>query len=246
MVRIQLHGRFLVLIDDRVVDFTGPGRRGQQIVALLALRPGTPVPRARLISTLWPDSADSARAAANFTALLSKTRSAIAPLEVAGGGGCLSLALPAGAYVDAPAAESALHAAETAVARRDWRTAWTNALSALFVMQREFLVEFDREEWVMLHRAQLGDAYRRALCAYAEACLEIGGAELPSAQRSAVRLVESDPLSERHHRLLVRVHERRGDRAAALAAFSRMRSTLRDELGTAPGPDSERLLQSLL
>lgn len=246
MVRIQLHGRFLVLVDDRVVDFAGPGRRGQQIVALLALRPGTPVPRARLISTLWPDAADDARAAANFTALLSKTRSAIAPLELVGGGGCLSLALPADAYVDAPAAAAALHTAETAHTRRDWPAAWTYALSALFVMQREFLVEFDREEWVVRHRAQLEDAHRRALYVYAESCLEIGGAELPSAERSALRLVESDPLSERHHRLLVRVHERRGDRAAALAAFSRMRSTLRDELGAVPGPDSERLLQSLL
>jgi len=81
---------------------------------------------------------------------------------------------------------------------------------------------------------------------YAEACLCIGGAELPGAERSARRLIERAPLSEIGYRMLMQVLAARGDTAAALAVYDRLRRAVRDELGVDPGPEVRRLHRRLL
>ena len=52
-----------------------------------------------------------------------------------------------------------------------------------------------------------------------------------------------DPLSEQAHRLLMRLHYRRGDRSAALAAHARCRQILRDELSAEPSSETRMLAQ---
>jgi hypothetical protein len=49
--------------------------------------------------------------------------------------------VPRDSLVDVEVATSALHAAESAVARQDWRRAWSLALTERFVARREFLPE---------------------------------------------------------------------------------------------------------
>ncbi len=54
---------------------------------------------------------------------------------------------------------------------------------------------------------------------------------------------QDDPLREHAHRRLMRLHYLRGDRAAALAAYERLRELLGRELGTAPDRESRELAQ---
>lgn len=59
----------------------------------------------------------------------------------------------------------------------------------------------------------------------------------------AERLVTDEPLSEQAHRLLMRLHYRRGDRAAALAAYARCEQWLRRELDADPSAETRELAQ---
>src|SRR5207244_2379476 len=119
------------------------------------------------------------------------------------------------------------------------------ALTALMVARRGFLTEYD-EAWVEPWRAELDLVYERALACYAEACLGIGGTEVPGAERAARRLIERAPLSETGYRLLMEVLAARGDTAAALAVYEQLRRIVRDELGVDPGPAVRQLHYRLL
>jgi DNA-binding SARP family transcriptional activator len=243
-VRIQLHGHFAVESDGRSLDERLPGRRARLLVAYLAAHRSETVERSTLIDELWRPATPSAGATRVFDAVLSKTRTVLAPAEIRGRAR-LRLVLPPQALVDSDRAAAALHDAEAAAGRDDWQRAWAQALSALFVTQREFLPGFDAD-WVLRRRAEIQLAHARATACYAEACLELGGGELASAERCARRLVTADPLAERGHLLLMRALAARGDRAAALAVFAQLRRTLRDHLGVSPGPQVAALHQALL
>ena len=157
----------------------------------------------------------------------------------------MQLVLPAGSTVDLDIATTSLHSAESAVALRDWRRAWPAALAALCASRRRFLAEFEAP-WIDEWRRQLDVIYERALACYAEACLGIGGTELPAAERAARRLVVHAPLAETGHGLLMRALAARGDAAAALAAYDQLRQLLREELGVSPCPANQALHARLL
>ncbi|HYH31188.1 MAG TPA: BTAD domain-containing putative transcriptional regulator [Pseudonocardia sp.] len=244
MVRIQLHGRFAVVVDGRPVEQELPGRRGRMLVALLADPRRPLMDRAALLELLWHPEGPGPGAAATFTALLSKVRTVLAPAEIRGRGS-LQLVLPPGSIVDTAVAEAALHAAESAAARQDWRRTWAQALSTLFVTQRPFLPDVD-DPWADERRGSIAHAHRRALRCYAEACLQLGGGELAAAERCARELIVLDPHSETGYCLLMRALAERGDRGGALDVFGELRRVLRDDLGASPGPAAAAVHRSLL
>jgi DNA-binding SARP family transcriptional activator len=237
MVRIQLCGRFAVVVDGEPTESRLPGRQGRLLVAYLATYRVQPVERTVLLDALWPDG--GAGAAGALTVLLSKVRTLLAPAEIRGRR-TLQLILPADSAVDLETATTSLHSAESAVALQDWRRAWPAALAAQYVSRRRFLAEFEAP-WIDEWRRQLDVIYERALACYGEACLGIGGTELPAAERAARHLLAHAPLAETGHRLLMRALAARGDAAAALAAYGQLRQLLREELGglAVPGnPDA--------
>jgi DNA-binding SARP family transcriptional activator len=242
MVRIQLCGRFAVLVDGQPVEPRLPGRQGRLLVAYLAAHRAHPVERTVLLDTLWPEG--SAGAASTLTVLLSKVRVLLAPGEIRGRR-TLQLVLPANSVVDLEVGTTSLHSAESAVALRDWRRAWPAALTAQYVSRRRFLAEFEAP-WIDAWRRQLDVIYERALACYAEACLGIGGTELPAAERAARRLVAHAPLAESGHQLLMRALAARGDAAAALAVYEQLRQLLREELGVMPCRSTQALHALLL
>jgi DNA-binding SARP family transcriptional activator len=244
LVRIQLHGRFTIEVEEQAIEQRLPGRRARLLVAYLAAHPHSTLERSALIELLWQPEDPGPGAAASFAALLSKTRAVLAPAEIRGRGG-LRLVLPADTLVDAELAAAALHDAQAAAAVGEWRRAWTQALSAVFITQRQFLPEFD-DDWVIQRRSECRQLHHDATACYGEACLELGGAELPSAERCARRLITADPLAERGYRLLMHALAQRGDRAAALGVYDQLRHILREELGTIPSPTTSQLHHSLL
>jgi DNA-binding SARP family transcriptional activator len=241
-VRVQLCGRFAFVVAGREVHPVLPGRRARLVLAYLTTHRDRTTDRTRLLDALWPD-AERDSAAASLSAILSKVRSSIAPAEISGRG-TLQLRLPPGAIVDAERAVAALHEAESALAQQQWHRAWGPARTALLIGGRSFLAGHD-EPWIEPWRAQFDLLFQRALECYAQACLRIGGTELPAAERSARRLVERAPLSEIGYRLLMEVLAERGDTTAALATYEQLRRTVRDELGADPGPEIRRLHQKL-
>jgi DNA-binding SARP family transcriptional activator len=238
--RIHLCGRLVAEIDGARVESQLRGHQGRLVFAYLVLNRSRSVRRDELRQAIWeshpPQAADAA-----LSALLSKLRRAI-PLV---GRSDVGLALPPDAWVDVEAAGEAIHRAESAVARGDWTAAWGPARVVQHIAARE-LLEGEQAAWLDEHRRRLHGLYERGLEAAAQACLEIGGSELDTADRAARMLVDIAPYRESGYRWLMLTHERRGNRAEALRVYEELRNLLRDELGTAPAPATQELHRSLL
>lgn len=228
---VQLCGPFAVEFSGRRIDNLLPGRQGRLLFAYLALSRLQPVSRDSVMEALWGD-ARPADAGGALSALISKTR-AVVGADVLRGRTELSLTLPEPAHVDVEVALSQLHSAESAVALGAWRRAWAPSLSALFVARRTFLPEAEAW-WAEPWRRRLTDVRLRALECYAQVCLGLGGAELPGAERAGRELVDAAPFRESGHLLLMRALAARGNVAEALAAYERLRTLLREELGVDP------------
>ena len=241
--RVQLCGAFAVELAGRRVDQAFPGRQGRLLFAYLVLSRLERVSRDTLIDALWGDATPAAAGAA-LNVIISKVRAAVGP-DVLRGRTELSLTLPEPVHVDVETATSALHAAESAVALGDWRRAWTLALTAQFVGRRRFLPESDAA-WAESWRRRLAETHARSLECYATACLELGGPELPGAERAARELLGIAPLRETGQLLLMRALAARGNVAEALAAYERFRVFLREELGVDPGRALQDLYADLL
>jgi DNA-binding SARP family transcriptional activator len=241
--RVQLCGRFVVELGGRRIERDLP-RQGRLLLAHLVLERGRPQTRDRLVGALWGDRPPASGADA-LTALVSKVRGALGG-DVLHGRSELELRLPPGTVVDVELAETAAHAAESATALGDWSRAWSASLSAQIVAARPFLVEHDGPDWVDERRRELGDLLVRSLECYTRACLELGGTELAAAERAGRRLVRRAPLRESGHVLLMDALAARGNTAEALAAYERLRTLLRDELGVPPGALAQERHRALL
>jgi DNA-binding SARP family transcriptional activator len=231
--RVQLCGPFAVELGARPVESNRLSRQARLLFGYLVLCRPQPVPREVLVDALWGESPPPSAADA-VTVVVSKLRAAIGP-GVVQGRSQLSAILPEPALVDVEQALAAVHRAESAVVVGSWRRAWFAALTAQFVTRRTLLPEAT-QAWVETWRRRLADAGVRALECYTTACLQLGGTELPSAERAARELVAAAPLRETAHLLLMRSLAARGNVAEALASYERLRLLLRDELGTTPSP----------
>lgn len=241
--RIQLCGRFVVEWDGRAVEASLPGRQGRILLAHLVLRGPHPIGRDELIEALWPRNRPP-QAASALNVLVSKTRLVLGP-DALTGRSEVRIALPPHARVDVEEALAALHVAQSAAAQHDWTRAWPAAVTARSVAQRRLLPETDLP-WVNDWRQRLAVVHAEALECYAVSCLGIGGAELPGAERAARELVRLGPLRESGHRALMEALAARGNIAEALAAYERLRTLLRDELGTDPSRQLQQTHERLL
>jgi hypothetical protein len=123
----------------RRVDDVLPGRQARLLFAYLVMMRHQRVTRDALVEALWAGDPPP-RVGAALSVLISKVR-AVVGAEVLRGRSELSLVLPEPAHIDVETALAALHAAESANAVRDWRRAWSPALTAHFVARRPFLSE---------------------------------------------------------------------------------------------------------
>lgn len=233
----------VVRAGDRRLEDDLPGRQGRLLFAYLVLERRRPAPRDELVAAVWPDGPPAAPDAA-LSALLSKLRRVLGAERLEGRGSVL-LALPGDAWVDLEAAGEALHRAESAVAREDWRAAWGPARVVQHVTVRPFLAGEDAP-WIEERRRRLDEWHLRSLELVADACLEIGGSEVATAERAARALVERAPYRESGYRALMRALLRRENPAEALRVYEALRVRLREELGVAPSPATQALHRELL
>jgi DNA-binding SARP family transcriptional activator len=235
--RIQLCGRLVVRLEGRRVEHELPGRQGRLAFVYLVLARQRQVTRDELLDALWPQPP----AADALSPLLSKLRR-IVPLE---GRGDVRLALPQDAWVDVEAAREALHRAESAMAREDWAGAWGPGRVTQHVAARGFLPG-EELGWAAEQRRQLEELHVRALELVGRASLALGGTELATAERAARTLLEHAPYRESGYRLLMETHAARGNRTESLLVYDDLRRRLRDELGSAPSPETQALHRRLL
>ena len=235
--RIQLCGRLVARIDGRRIDGDLPGRQGRIAFAFLAVNRHRPVTRDELTDALWSETADSDR----LSPLLSKLRGVV-PLE---GRGDVRLALPGAAWIDLEAAAEGLHRAQSLVAQGDFAAAWGPGRVAQHIATRELLPGEDAP-WIAKQRQRLDEILVRSLELVGRACVEIGGGELETAERSARTLIDRAPYRESGHRLLMETLAAQGNTAEALLVYDALRLRLREELGVAPSAPTQDLHRRLL
>lgn len=231
--KVQLCGKFFVEIDGERVEERLPGRQGRLLFAFLAANRNRTLSRGELLDALWPDGRD-----AGLRPLLSKLRRVV---RLEG----FRLALPHDAWIDVEAAEEGVHRAESAIAQGDFHRAWGPSQVAMFIAGRTFLPG-EEAYWIDEERRRLGELYLRALEAYAQAGLGIGGTELAAAVRVGRKLTRREPYRETSYRVLMEALVHEGNEAEALRVYDELRTRLRDDLGVAPSPPTQELYKLLL
>jgi DNA-binding SARP family transcriptional activator len=213
------------------------------LLAYMVLNRARHVGREELIGSLWPANPPLSRDAALRT-LLSRLRSVLGRSALVGRDE-LNLELTEPAWIDTEAAESELGRAQDALDRGDARVAWALAQVPFNITSRGLLPGSEMS-WLEPRRRELVQVRLQALEVIGRAGLTLGGTQLGSVERASRALIDSEPYRESGYVLLMQALAARGNVAEGLRVFERLRTLLRDELGTAPAPDTiaahERLL----
>jgi DNA-binding SARP family transcriptional activator len=116
--------------------------------------------------------------------------------------------------------------------------------SAISLYRGEYLVEDLYEDWTMVERERLSNAYIDMLGRLAHYYSERG--EHQQSIRACYRVLEKDRCHEESYRLLMRSYSRLGLRGRALRQYRLCERILRQEYGSAPSPETRALCLSLL
>jgi DNA-binding SARP family transcriptional activator len=237
-----LEARLFGSLDLRLGDVPLPplgSARAESLLAYLLLHRDAPQPRQRLAFLLWPDSTER-QAQTNLRHVLHTLRRALPEADRFVEATPRTLGWRAGAplRLDVASFEEALgraaSAPETALA----------ALEEAAGLYTGDLLEGSYDDWVLERREHLRQLHLEALERLARLYEERGdpGRAVPHAER----LLRQDPLREETYRLLMRLHDARGDRARALRVYHACTATLERELGVQPSAATREVYETLL
>jgi DNA-binding SARP family transcriptional activator len=241
--RIQLCGRLSVEIAGAQVVDDLRGRQVRLLLAYLILHRTRQIGREELSAALWPFSAPQSQDAALRT-LLSRLRSAVGP-SVLTGREYLGLALPEPVWIDLEAAGAGVARAREALEAGDFRSAWALAQVPLNISGRGLLPGVEAS-WLESSRRDLEELRLETLDVIGRAGLGMGGSQIASAERAARALIAAEPYRESAYTLMMEALAVQGNIAEGLRVFDRLRTLLREELGTLPSPQALAMHDALL
>ncbi|MFJ1757477.1 BTAD domain-containing putative transcriptional regulator [Kitasatospora sp. NPDC088134] len=232
-------------VHDGVRDLPVRGPLARTLLAVLLLNADRPVPLDQLIDALWGEHAP-ATAEASLRNLVSRLRRTLDDQH----GQCLR-ATPAGYQLTLTADEldtrlfdAAIHRARTAHERHDHATVRTETTTALDLWRGEPLADLPELADRTPRCAQWREHRLHALEWRHDAELHLGNPQALIPGLTA--LTAEHPLRETFHLQLIRALAATGRHAQALTAYQHLRTTLREELGTEPGPAARELHRQLL
>ena len=115
---------------------------------------------------------------------------------------------------------------------------------AVGLYRGDYLIEDLYEDWTMVERERLSNAYMDILDRLAAHYMESG--QLRESIRACYRVLERDRCHEDSYRLLMRCYARLGMRGRALRQYRLCEKILGQEYGTVPSPETTALYESLL
>ncbi len=236
---LRLLGTFQLIHHGQLVPLGQP--RLEELLALLALRPGVPVARARIAYHFWPESSER-QARTNARNLLFKLKQLWPQVEEVLEIGRTELTWRAETDValDTQQFQAALDAADEATQTAARVPLLANAVA----YYGGELLPSSYAEWVLSEREQLRLRFVAALEALIEGLLELRHYE--EALHRATALRDHDPLHEASYRLIMQIHTLLGNRAAALRVYHDCVSVLEKELGVAPSAATAQLHTQLV
>lgn len=250
-LRVHFFGGFELLRDGEAMSLGRNARALAILKYLIARRGDRPVPQDYLMGWLWPES-DPKRARWSLNSTIYALRKLL--------DGCLP-SLPAseavlfegGGYrlsprvllsVDADEFDSryeeGLHLEE--VGRVTEAVAEYEKAAKLY--RGDYLVEDLYEDWTMIERERLVEAYADLSCRLAVRYME--GGRLREGVRICYRVLEKNYCDEHAHRLLMECFVRLGQRGRALRQYGLCEQALRNDYDTPPSPGIQALYASIL
>jgi DNA-binding SARP family transcriptional activator len=242
--RVHLCGRLEILWEGERLESALTGRQGPLLFAYLTLHRGRPVRRDELIDALWSDEGPQLGGDALLRPVLSRLRRALGDGRLEGRAE-LRLLFPHDAWIDWEFVLEALRAGRASHATGDHATGWERARAGLAVAERGLLPGFEAN-WLERFRTELEERRIELLETVALNGAMLGEGDLHEAERAARLAIEAAPFRESARAALLQVLRRRGNLAEALFAYDEFRGLLRDELGSAPGPQLLALHAELL
>ena len=228
---LRLFGPFSAQVEGRPLPRLRT-RKGQWLLALLALRPEREVERAWLSGNLWPESTEE-QAAASLRQCLTDLRAALA-------GQAIRLQSPRLHSLRLALEEADVDtlAFDRAIERSD-----TESLAQAIALYQGALLEGCTEEWIFPERDRFRTAYLNAL----ETLAATHRTENRPADAITLlrRAIAEDPLRENAHRNLMLAFAECGDYAAALYAYRELRLFLRREINAEPDAETTALSRRL-
>jgi predicted ATPase/DNA-binding SARP family transcriptional activator len=213
------------------------------LLAYLAYFPQRTHLRDALLELLWPD-ADLPAGRASLSVALSFLRQHLEPPGSPSGSVLIADRStvhlnPEAIATDVAAFEAALRDASRAGSPEEQLRCLTEAAE----WYRGELLPGCYEEWALLERERLAEAYLQAL----SQLIRLLGAQgdLPQALDYARRALNTDPLREESHQELIRLLGAAGQVQAAQRQFAELERVLKEELDAAPTAETRALLAAL-
>lgn len=213
-------------------------RKGQALLAYLALRRGQPQTRDKLAALLWGDTPEEqARNSLRQTLFTLRRALAEVPDWLVAEGETLAIN-PRAVWVDALAFEEAVEAATPEALARAAALYTGDLLDGLNLREMAF------EDWLVVERERYRELAYDVLTRLLKHQADTG--ETEAAILTAGRLLALDPLQEAVHRMLIRLYVRQGRRGAAQRQYQLCSEIIRRELGGEVEPETRRLYEELV
>ena len=228
-LRVRLLGPVDLQLDNQPLPPLDSAR-AESLLAYLLLHRDAPQPRQRLAFLLWPGSSEG-QAQTNLRKVLHTLRRALPDADrlIEIGPRTLRWRPDAPLWLDVERFERAVAGGRSAEA------------VGLYAGD---LLEGRYDDWLTAERERLAGLHADALQRLARQHEQ--DHRWPEAIRCAERLTARDPLREDYHRLLIGLCRASGDRARAVRAYHVCATTLEDELGIEPAPETRILYESLV
>ncbi|NUO55793.1 MAG: tetratricopeptide repeat protein [Hamadaea sp.] len=238
----SLLGPLSIHHDDRVV--TVAAAKPRALLAFLLLEANRQVPTERLITELWgeePPRSATANLRTYIAGLRSRVESPSAEIETVRDGYVLRCAADA---CDAEVFRRTVSDGRHARAADDLPEALAKLDQAIGLWRGRALEDVPLGPRLVWHAERLEAERVEVFEDSMQLRLDLGHhAEVLTAMR---RHVQTHPLRERAHSLLMLAAYRSGDVAGALKSFMAARSVLRNQLGIEPGPELSALHRAIL
>lgn len=243
MIEIGLLGSTTVAVDGMSVSDAALGGRLRQVLEVLALHAGRPVPKEVLADHVWEGSPPPTYVGTleSYVCVLRKRLGLV-------GGRRSALSTRDRGYVldghdvsvDVDAFRVLTRLPETTSARERVRL----ALAALDLVRGPLLASEPYAGWAASAREVFDRDLAEALTPVAALANTIGDHD--AARRLAREVVEHEPYCEAGWQTLIRAHWLSGERGEALRVYAGLREVLLDGLGEQPSAESQELYLAVL
>ncbi len=229
MLHIALLGRYDIHLNEEPIELKL--RPVQNLLAYLLLHRDKRHRREQLAGILWPDYTE-ASARKNLRNTLYRLRQAIGEGYLAADRSSVAFNVDTAFWLDVAQLEQAASAEEIEA-----------IIQAAGLYQGELLPGY-YEDWVLWERERLQALFERLMVDLLQRL--IGAGRWSESQTWAEHWIAQGQAPEQAYRALMLAHAAQGDHGSMVQAYRRGRLALKEMLGVAPSPETERLYQDLL